>query len=94
MSLTALHGKLTLGRAAGLTFVAGDGTSDRTMTFRGNMAAINAALDGLTYTPEKGYVGTDTLTITTKVLGSGIGDSLIDSDKLSIVVEDKKGKRR
>src|SRR5262249_33719471 len=76
VSLAVLHGKLTLARTAGLTFLAGDGTSDRTMTFRGATAAINAALDGLRYAPDTGYVGSDALTITTNDLGSGIGEPL------------------
>ena len=60
------------------------------MTFRGTIAAINAALDGLTYTPAKGYVGSVALTITTSDRGSGIGDPLVDSDILAILVVDAK----
>src|SRR5262249_48309925 len=92
VSLTVVHGKLTLAGTAGLTFLVGDGTNDGTMTFRGSIAAINAALDGLEYAPIKGYVGSDSLIITTNDLGSGIGDPLIDSDSVGILVEDKKGK--
>ncbi len=34
------------------------------MTFRGTLADINAALDGLDYQPEADYAGSDTLTVT------------------------------
>ena len=36
------------------------------MTFSGTVADINAALDGLSYLPNAGYAGGDTLTISTK----------------------------
>jgi hypothetical protein len=90
VSLTVQHGKLTLASTAGLTFQVGDGKGDGTTTFRGTIAAINAALDGLTYAPAKGYVGSDSLTITTNDLGSGLGTSLIDTHVVAILVEDKK----
>ena len=37
--------------AAALAFTVGDGTADETMTFRGSVADLNAALATLTYTP-------------------------------------------
>ena len=70
-----------------LTFSTGDGTADATMTFTGTVAEVNAVLDGLTYTPNAGYVGSDTLTITTDDLGStGSGGALSDSDTVAISV--------
>jgi uncharacterized delta-60 repeat protein len=94
VSLTVLHGNLTLAGTAGLTFQVGDGKADGTMTFRGTIAAINAALNGLTYTPDRGFVGSDGLTITTDDLGSGLGDALFDTDVVAILVQDgtKKGR--
>ena len=44
VQLTVTNGTLTLGTTAGLTFVSGDGTADATMTFRGALGDINAAL--------------------------------------------------
>jgi hypothetical protein len=86
VTLTVLHGKLTLAGTAGLTFQVGDGSDDRTMTFRGTIAAVNAALDGLKYAPDKGYMGSDSLTITTDDLGSGLGASLTDTDVVALLV--------
>jgi hypothetical protein len=90
VSLTVRHGRLTLAGTAGLTLLAGDGRGDATMTFRGTVAAVNAALDGLTYTPDKGYVGADSLTITADDLGSGLGGPLLDTDVVSLLVKDDK----
>jgi uncharacterized delta-60 repeat protein len=92
VSLTVLHGKLTLAGTAGLTFLVGDGKVDGTMTFRGTIAAINAALNGLTYAPDRGFVGSDGLTVTTNDLGSGLGGALFDTDVVAILVQDGTGK--
>jgi len=60
----------------GLTFPLGDdGVADQTMTFRGLINDINAALDGLVFLPEQDFntpqMGTNaTLTITTNDLGN------------------------
>ena len=68
VTLAAEHGVLTLGRTAGLTFSAGDGTADAAMTFTGTVAAINTALDGLVYRGEPNYNtpadGAEALTLT------------------------------
>lgn len=81
------HGALTLDGIAGLTFSAGDGTSDAAMTLRGAPDAINAALDGLTYTPAANHAGADTLTLTTSDLGaSGPGGTLTDADAVALTV--------
>lgn len=66
VTLSVSHGRLTLSRTTGLTFITGDGSADATMTLRGLAADINAALNGLTYTPVDDFNGTDTLTLTTK----------------------------
>ena len=39
--------------ASPFTFSTGDGTRDATMTFQGTLAEINAALDGLVFTPNR-----------------------------------------
>jgi hypothetical protein len=67
VALTAGHGTLTLGSLAGLTG-SGDGTSS--LTYTGTVAALNAALAGLTYTPAPFYDGPDTVTLTTSDLAA------------------------
>ena len=55
--LQATHGVLTMTTLTGLTFTAGDGTGDVTMTFHGTLAAINTALGTAKYTPDANYNG-------------------------------------
>jgi VCBS repeat-containing protein len=89
VTLTVTSGDLTLSGTAGLTFTAGDGTNDATMTFTGTVAAINTALEGLVYTPVGSFSGAVTLTITTEDLGqTGLGGPLTDSDTVTITVND------
>ena len=59
------NGTLSLSQITGLTFVTGDGTADATMTFTGTEALVNAALDGMGYTPDPDWFGAATLTVTT-----------------------------
>ncbi len=66
-SLSVANGTLTLATTADLTFDGGaDGTS--AMTISGLESAINAALDGLDYTPDNDYNGPENLQITTDAL--------------------------
>ena len=53
--LLAANGTLTLAQTTGLTAVSGNGGSALTIT--GTSSAINAALDGLRYTPSANYFG-------------------------------------
>ncbi|SDM00491.1 DUF4347 domain-containing protein, partial [Pseudomonas indica] len=87
VTLTATNGLISLGGTAGLSFTTGDGTSDATMTFEGTLADINAALNGMTFSPTGGYNGPASLQIVTNDLGlSGSGGNQIDSDTLAITV--------
>ena len=76
VTLNVAHGTLTLAGTAGLTFSAGDGAADSTMTFRGTITAINTALDGLSYLPAADYYGSDTL----KVAGKDSALTAVDID--------------
>ena len=70
-----------------LSFSGGDGIDDSSMTFTGTPADINTVLDGLIYTPNANFNGSDTLTITTNDLGNtGSGGALSDVDTVSINV--------
>lgn len=71
VTLTVGKGTLTLSRTTGLTFSKGDGLNDSTMTFVGtSKTAINAALEGMTYKPNSGVNGLDTLRITVNDQGN------------------------
>ncbi len=87
VTLSVTTGVLTLGGTAGLTFSAGDGTSDTGMTFQGTALAINSALNGLTFLPTLNFNGNAILTIVTSDLGNtGSGGALTDPDTVQITV--------
>lgn len=87
VQISALHGTLSLSGVSGLTFSAGDGANDASMTFKGKITDINTALAGLTYRPETNFNGSETLTIKTDDLGkNGTGGPKTDSDDVTINV--------
>ncbi|MBI9019264.1 MAG: tandem-95 repeat protein [Phycisphaerae bacterium] len=73
-TLTATNGEITLSGFAGLTFGVGDGTDDATCTFTATVTEINAALDGLIFSPTTGFDGAANIEISTA------GASALDSD--------------
>src|SRR5205085_3817869 len=86
-TLAATNGVITLSQTTGLSFTAGDGAADGTMTFTGTLADINAALNGLAFTPIANFNGAASLQITSDDLGnSGSGGALTDSDTVAITV--------
>jgi hypothetical protein len=77
-TLTVTNGTLTLAQTAGLTFSTGTGTADATMTFQGSLGNINAALNGLTYTPNTNYTGSADVQISsTDAGGQLVGNTTI-----------------
>ena len=86
VTLTATSGTITLATTAGLAFTIGDGTADGTMTFSGTDAAINAALNGLSFIPTSGFAGAASLQITTTDSGA-----LSDTDTTTINVNSLSG---
>ena len=88
VALTATHGILTLSGTTGLTLTGGANGSAR-VTFRGTLAAVDAALDGLTFTPNPvlGIQTLATLQIVSDDLGNtGVGGARTDSDTVNITV--------
>jgi sugar lactone lactonase YvrE len=79
VTLSVNDGTLTLSQTTGLTFSTGDGTADTTMTFTGTQANINAALEGMSFTPDADFNGAVTLTLTTNDQGN-TGTEPLDSD--------------
>ncbi|NGZ05237.1 MAG: DUF4347 domain-containing protein, partial [Magnetococcales bacterium] len=79
------QGTLVVAAGSGAT-VTDDGSSR--VTIAGTAAQINAALNGLRYTPTAQVYGTDTLTITTSDLGnSGDGGVMSDQDTVAIRIQ-------
>jgi hypothetical protein len=88
VTLTATNGRITLATTAGLSFGVGDGTADATMTFDGTVAEVNAALEGMTFTPDQDYNGTGgLLEVDADDLGhNGDPPAETDSDSVAITV--------
>jgi len=57
VTLSSDHGAISLSGLSGLSFAAGDGAADATMTFTGSVADINAALAGMSFAPAANYSG-------------------------------------
>src|SRR5690606_38306548 len=64
VSLSVSQVVLTLSQTTGLTVVSGSNASSA-MVLDGTESALNAALNGMTYTPTANYAGSDTLLVTT-----------------------------
>jgi hypothetical protein len=87
VSLHATDGVVSVGGIPRLTFLAGDGRDDASMTFRGTLADITAALSNFRFRPAPGFEGMATVTLTTSDLGnSGAGGVLTDTDVVLITV--------
>jgi hypothetical protein len=87
VTLAATNGTLTLSTTVGLVFITGDGTADATMTFTGAISSVNAALNGLVFTPTPGFDGAASVQITTDDLGNtGTGGALSDTDSVPVTV--------
>jgi VCBS repeat-containing protein len=84
VTLSTNDGALTLASTSGLT-VSGNGTGSVVVT--GSLAAINSALDGLSFAPTADFNGATSITITTDDKGnSGAGGPQIDIDTVDITV--------
>ncbi|MBC8289147.1 MAG: cadherin domain-containing protein, partial [Planctomycetes bacterium] len=83
VSLTATNGVLDLSTTNSLSFSAGgDGTT--AMTFSGQIADINAALNGLEFSPNTNFNGAAEILIETR--DPAVGASSTDSDRIEITV--------
>jgi len=87
VTLSVTNGTLTLGGTANLSFTAGDGTDDATMTFAGTIGDLNAALNGLAFKPAPAFSGGTSLQVTTNDQGfNGAGGARTDTDFVNISV--------
>ncbi|MGE3778958.1 MAG: DUF2341 domain-containing protein, partial [Pirellulaceae bacterium] len=87
VTLTATNGTATLSGLSGLSFSAGDGTADATMTFTGLVTDINTALAGLSFSSTSDFSGSANLQIVTNDLGnSGSGGAKSDTDNIAITI--------
>jgi hypothetical protein len=88
VTLTATSGTMSLSGTTGLTFSAGDGTDDITMTFSGTLTSLNAAINGSTFKPAAGFTGTAGLQISTNDQGhNGSGGAKTATNTIPINVK-------
>jgi hypothetical protein len=82
VTLSVNQGTLALGSTNNLT-VTGNGSAS--VTLMGTIADLNAGMDGLKYTPNANYNGTDTLTVLTDDQGNtGTGGPQTDTDTVVV----------
>ncbi|MGJ8569716.1 MAG: tandem-95 repeat protein [Hoeflea sp.] len=85
-SLSVAHGWVTLGDLTGITVTAGANGTE-TVTLQGTVAAINAALTALNYSPDADYNGTDILSLQVSDIGNtGSGGALTDTASIPITI--------
>jgi hypothetical protein len=79
----ATNGTVSLSQTTDLTyFWRGTGTNDVRVSFDGTLASINAALNGMTFTPNAGFSGTASLLLSTWDYGNtGSGGTLYGADQ-------------
>jgi VCBS repeat-containing protein len=86
LTLGVANGTLTLGSTAGITVTAGTNAS-ATLTIQGTLAALNVAMNGLTYAPVANYNGADQLTVTANDLGNaGAGGAKTASATVALTI--------
>jgi hypothetical protein len=84
VDLAATHGTIALGSTAGVT-VTGDGTA--AVSLSGTRGAVNAALEGTTFTAAADYAGAATLHVDVSDQGhTGSGGAKTDSRAIAITV--------
>jgi hypothetical protein len=74
LSLAVSHGTLRRASTGGLIF-SGAPNGSAKFTVTGTLANLNAALNGLIYTPTPGYTGSDSLSLSVKDSGDGLTGS-------------------
>ncbi|MES1927174.1 Ig-like domain-containing protein [Salinisphaera sp. T31B1] len=96
VTLSVTNGVFNLSRTTGLTFTSGDGSADASMTFRGSLANINAALAGATFVPSADYNGsaqltsasdTDTVAINVTPVADIVADTATTNEDTPVTID-------
>ncbi|WP_233426527.1 T1SS-143 repeat domain-containing protein [Photobacterium carnosum] len=88
VTLSVEHGQLAIAAGADISGLTITDNNDGKLVIRGDLNLINQLLDqGINYTGDKDFNGTDSLTMTTDDNGnSGAGGALTDTDSIDITV--------
>ena len=82
VTLSVTHGTLTLGSTTGLTGLTGNGGAS--LSFSGTIAQLDAAMNGLTYTPTAHYHGSDAVKVTIND-NTGVQPATSSAQELSVL---------
>jgi large repetitive protein len=83
VALTVTHGTLLLGSPGSIAMLAG-ANSSASMTIKGTLPNLITALNGLSYTPNSNYLGSDLLTV--QITNTGDGLSASASSALTVAI--------
>jgi hypothetical protein len=87
VTLTSTHGLMSLGSTSGLTLLGGSTAGSNTMTLRGTVADINAALATLSFSSDQYFNGQATIQVTVDDQGnSGAGGAKTGTRTLAVTV--------
>ena len=87
VSIDVDRGHVTLTDQDALDFEVGDGEADHTLRFSGPLAAINVALDGLTFTPDPDFSGIAEIDLWSSDLGNFTGtETTVGTDNTTVMV--------
>ena len=88
VSISASQAVISLASNFNLTFISGDGTSDGSMEFQGNLTNVNNAVSSLTYDPNANYNGFDNIQILVSDLGNnGSGGAKADTATIPMQID-------
>ncbi len=77
VTVTATHGTVTLHAGSGVT-ITGGADSSATVTFTGTLAQVNAAINGINFTPTGDYAGSASISLTTNDGSTTAGPTTIN----------------
>ncbi|WP_197465357.1 Ig-like domain-containing protein [Marinomonas sp. TW1] len=77
ITLESANGVLSLSGVAGLSFTEGDGTGDARMVFSGSEADINAALEGLQFSPNADFYGATSISVNADDGRATVSESIV-----------------
>ncbi|MGB4065513.1 MAG: VCBS domain-containing protein, partial [Azonexus sp.] len=84
-TLSVSHGTITLGSTDAIEIVAGTNGS-ASLALSGSLAAVNAAIAAINYTPTTNFNGVDTLVVSVSDQGNVGGDALSATANVAIIV--------
>ena len=88
ITITAPNGSVSFSSTSGLTFTTGDGNLDPVAVFTGTIADINAAFNGLQFTPDQYFNGEAYFEITVDDQGNtGSGGTLSATERIYVDVD-------